>query len=425
MVAALNSPLTGTAGIQQSFGHAELITYDNTINAGLAVNGLAGDDVFALDDNSTSTVINGGAGNDSFFVGQMYGDTVDFDDEFGAVLTDTTRGQLTNGVSYSTTINGGTGNDLFSILRNRAALQLNGEAGDDTFVIRTFLLENDPTNPDSDAVSNVSTGSGADLVSYVMNAPVAVDGGDGFDTLVLIGTEADDIFVITKDGLWGAGRYVSFVGIEKVDVDGAEGDDLFIVISTSPTVQTRIFGGLGSDTILVGSAAPIVVADDLQGHSGIIEHSVESTVNTWANLPIDGIAAEITDNDAPAVVITPDQRQQHRPRGRRLRRLHASTLTKTPTTGRSGSPSPHRCSRPTTRTPASGPCWSPSTRARPGARRRPRPSTRTTCRARSGSRRSTTWPRRATASSCCSTWWCRTTATASTTAWCCRTQWSD
>ncbi len=277
-------------------------------------------------------MVNGGAGNDSFFVGQMYGDTVDFDDEFGAVLTDTTRGELTNGVSYSTTINGGTGNDLFSILRNRAALQLNGEAGDDTFVIRTFLLENDPTNPDSDAVSNVSTGSGADLVSYVMNAPVAVDGGDGFDTLVLIGTEADDIFVITKDGLWGAGRFVSFVGIEKVDVDGAEGDDLFIVISTSPTVQTRIFGGLGSDTILVGSAAPIVVADDLQGHSGIIEHSVESTVSTWAGVPVDGVAAEITDNDTPAVVITPTN-------GSNIVReagghdVYTVTLTKTPTNG--------------------------------------------------------------------------------------------
>ena len=138
-----------------------------------------------------------------------------------------------------------------------------------------------------------------------MNAPVAVDGGDGFDTLVLIGTEADDIFVISKDGLWGAGRYVSFVGIEKVDVDGAEGDDLFIVVSTSPTVQTRIFGGLGSDTILVGSAAPIAVADDLQGHSGIIEHSVESTLGNWAGIPVDGVGAEITDNDTPAVVITP------------------------------------------------------------------------------------------------------------------------
>ena len=145
VVAALNGPLTGTTGIQKSFAGAELITYDNKINAGLAVNGLAGNDVFALDDNSTSTVINGGAGDDSFFVGQMYGDTVLFDGEFGAVLTDTTRGQLTNGVSYATTINGGTGNDLFSILRNRAALQLNGEAGDDTFVIRTFLLESDPT----------------------------------------------------------------------------------------------------------------------------------------------------------------------------------------------------------------------------------------------------------------------------------------
>ncbi len=34
VVAALNGPLTGTDGIQKSFGGAELIVYDNTINAG-------------------------------------------------------------------------------------------------------------------------------------------------------------------------------------------------------------------------------------------------------------------------------------------------------------------------------------------------------------------------------------------------------
>jgi Ca2+-binding RTX toxin-like protein len=68
-------------------------------------------------------------------------------------------------------------------------------------------------------------------------------------------------------------------------------------------MQTRIFGGLGSDRISVGTAAPIVVADDLQGHSGIIENSVETTVGNWIGIPVDGVATSITDNDAPAADI--------------------------------------------------------------------------------------------------------------------------
>ena len=391
------------------------------MNAGLAVNGLAGNDVFALDDNSTSTVINGGAGDDSFFVGQMYGDTVHFDAEFGAALTDTTRGQLTNGVSHSTTINGGTGNDLFSILRNRAALQLNGEAGDDTFVIRTFLLETDPT---SDAVSEVSTGSGADLVSYVMNAPVAVDGGDGFDTLVLIGTEADDIFVISKDGLWGAGRYVSFVGIEKVDVDGAEGDDLFVVVSTSPTVQTRIFGGLGSDMIAGRRRGP-----DRGGGRPAGPQRHHRAQRREHPRQLDG---------------HPGRRRRRRDHRQRHARPSSMTPTGTGTIVREAGGAYDIYTVKLTRTPSSavritvsapllspddedarirtvlvsfdqGATWAASATATfdalaHGARglgqgdRRPR-------------------ARRATASSSSSTWSCRTAATGSTTVWCCRMRW--
>ena len=304
VVAALNTPVD-VPGIQVSFDNAELITYDNTINAGLVVNGLDGDDLFAMDDNTTVTTVNGGAGKDTFNVGQLYGQGetgIHFLVGYAPDVTDTTRGMLSNGVSHATTINGGSEGDVFNILRNVATLQLNGESGDDMFIVRTFLKEGDAT---SDAMSGIDSGGGSNVIQYVVNAPVSIDGGTGFDTLVLIGTEADDIFVITRDGIWGAGRYISFVGVEQVDVDGAEGDDLFVVVSTSPTVLTRIFGGKGSDTTLVGGAAPIVVADDLRGHSGIITHSVESDLGSWAGIPVDGIAAEIADNDEPAAIIAP------------------------------------------------------------------------------------------------------------------------
>jgi len=40
--------------------------------------------------------------------------------------------------------------------------------------------------------SNVNGGQGADFVTYVVNAPVRIDGGDGLDTLTIIGTALND-----------------------------------------------------------------------------------------------------------------------------------------------------------------------------------------------------------------------------------------
>ena len=256
----------------------------------------AANDHFALDDNSSVMTVNGGAGEDTFQVGQMFGDTNDFDDDWPVALTATTRGQLSNGVSYATTLNGGDGPDHFYVFHNIGVLQLNGDAGDDEFVVRTFLGRDEETR--------IHAGGGRDLIQYIANAPVAIDGGDGFDSVVVIGTEADDDFVINADGVYGAGRFVSFIGVERVDIDGAEGDDTFTVLSTPPGVQIRIFGGLGSDTINVGADAQTVFADDLLGHSGVISSSVESIDGTWNGIHVDGVVAEIADNDAPNVIIT-------------------------------------------------------------------------------------------------------------------------
>ncbi len=137
-----------------------------------------------------------------------------------------------------------------------------------------------------------------------MNAPVSINGGDGYDRLFVIGTEADDTFVVTSAGVYGAGRYVSFVGIELLVVDAAEGDDRITVLSTAPGLDVQVFGGLGSDVVDVGGDAAPVAADDLNGHSGLVVHSVESG-SVLAGRPVDGIAVEVADDDAPAVLLTP------------------------------------------------------------------------------------------------------------------------
>ena len=49
------------------------INYDTALNGRLSVYGLGGNDSFAVDDNSATTTLDGGAGNDTFQIGQIFG----------------------------------------------------------------------------------------------------------------------------------------------------------------------------------------------------------------------------------------------------------------------------------------------------------------------------------------------------------------
>ncbi len=302
LVASLSGEVDGW------FTHAELITYTAEINGSVVVNGLFGADTFALDDTSSAITINGGADDDHFRIGQLQvGPVVDPDPyptiptpdpEFGipaAEFFKSDRGWLTHGVSFPATINGGTGADTFEVFRNVGPLTLNGDAGDDTFVVRSFISDSQ--------VSTINSGTGSDYIEYAASAPVAIDGGTGNDLVVVIGTAAPDTFVLTDAGVYGAGRYVSYVNVERLNLYGMEGDDRFFVQSTHPGVETRVFGGLGSDTVEIAGAAPAVQANDLLGHTGLV--SVESATAGWDGVPIDGIAAEILDADGPALVVAP------------------------------------------------------------------------------------------------------------------------
>src|SRR5262249_55740875 len=49
------------------------VNYDSSINGRLMVFGQGGNDYFAVDDNAATTTLDGGAGNDTFQIGQIYG----------------------------------------------------------------------------------------------------------------------------------------------------------------------------------------------------------------------------------------------------------------------------------------------------------------------------------------------------------------
>src|SRR5206468_6559584 len=111
--------------------NVERVNYDTAINGRLIVYGQAGNDYFAVDDNSAITTLDGGLGNDTFQIGQIYGtkrDSLDYTgtpagntsggslksyDVFGTVAT--TRGWVSAGTSQPLVAAGGAGDDTLTV----------------------------------------------------------------------------------------------------------------------------------------------------------------------------------------------------------------------------------------------------------------------------------------------------------------------
>ncbi|MFL6033492.1 MAG: hypothetical protein ACJ74I_00290, partial [Gaiellaceae bacterium] len=344
----------------------ERINYDASINGRLIVNGLGGNDAFFSDDNSTITTLDGGLGNDKFRIGQIYGlqrDTLaaaanpvssdgltrdttggslNPQDVFATVAT--TRGWLSAGASQPLVAEGDKGDDEFIVYSNQAPLRLEGGDDNDLFVVRGFALaqtkknHGDPTAADCNpatasaadhcdivwinaedqiamprltkgfstaAESDIRTGSGTNQVEYNMNAPVSVDGGAGFDKLVILGTEYADHIVVTAKAVYGVGVSVTYANVEVLEIDALEGDDTIDVLSTAPGIVTRVIGGLGNDTLdVAGDVTGDVFSLDIEGTSGTINHAVSSDDPTYNGIVADGVDLSVARAGQGSVVIT-------------------------------------------------------------------------------------------------------------------------
>ena len=262
----------------------ERINYDSSINGGVRINGWDGDDTFIMDDTGTIMTLDGGAGSDTVQVGQVYGENPNLPADYDPVTqhyasgvalgdeiqgTEISRGFLSNGISNATVIYGGIGDDTFSVYSNKAFLRLEGEDGNDHFIVRAFVA--------TDQIA-LNGGAGDDQIEYNVNAPLSINGGAGFDTVTVLGTEDNDSFVVTADGVFGAGLNVQLSGVEEaVEVDGLEGDDTFYVLSTRAGTLTTLIGGLGSDTFVMGGDVTKTIISAEQGAvSGVVTHSVSS-----------------------------------------------------------------------------------------------------------------------------------------------------
>jgi Ca2+-binding RTX toxin-like protein len=331
----------------------ERINYDAAINGRLEVYGLGGNDSFATDDNSAITTLDGGKGDDSFQIGQLYGTQrnaaagVSANDIFATVAT--TRGWLSAGNSAALVAQGGEGNDQFNVYSNQAMLRLEGDDGNDIFVVRAFALadtiggtegatktymeggvakeaefrdgiwwRNYVAGHPEDSVAlpalisgfstaaetEIRTGAGQNQVQYNVNAPVSIDGGRGFDKVVVLGTEFADHIVVTDTAIYGAGLAVSYENVEVLEIDGLEGDDTFDILSTAPGLITRVIGGLGSDTINVGGdVIGAVYAQDVEGSSGAVNHLVTSDDVRYNGKVIDGVDLSVVRTYQGVVII--------------------------------------------------------------------------------------------------------------------------
>lgn len=276
--------------------------YDNFEN--IIVNTLDGADFVASDNTNAAVTVNGGNGDDTFQVGQLYNSPRDEDagidpyDVFDTVQT--TQGFLSSGINAPMTINGEDGNDSFVVFRNLKVLTLNGGDGDDEFLVKAFALEGSVDDPDRD-LTDITGAGGADLIQYAVNAPVEINGGDGLDTVVVLGTEFGDDFVVTDQGVYGAGLNVNFAGIEVLKLDTAEGNDRIFVLGTGSDHITEIYAGNGSDAYFIGGDTPPVVSQDLLGHSGVITHTATSGDARFDGISVDGISANVGDNNEPFI----------------------------------------------------------------------------------------------------------------------------
>lgn len=233
---------------QQGAGYAQAVqrvNYDRSMTGGLRLNGVDGGNRFYIDGSSTQVSIDGGLGSDPgrlnlFQIGQLFAldrllPQVAAGDEIGTLQT--TQGYLSGGNGFGMSIHGAQGSsNVFKVYSNAAPLALYGGGRDDEFMVYAFLQADG---------------------GYVDNSLVSLEGGGGVNRFTLLGSDGDDAFVVTQDGIRGAGLNTRYQQIQQVQLDARAGNDHIYVLSTRSNVITTLIGGQGSDTFdLGGDVAP-------------------------------------------------------------------------------------------------------------------------------------------------------------------------
>ncbi|MEY2474398.1 MAG: hypothetical protein QOK28_3727 [Actinomycetota bacterium] len=303
-------PTHGFVAMLATGNLVDRINYDHSLDH-LTLDSGDGRDRVAFDDVAVPATVHGNGGTDTFQVGQVFEHPRDTSHGIAAAdvfaTADTTRGRLSKGISYATTVEGGDDNDVFNIYSNKGVLTLRGGDGNDVFSLRAFVEAGSLT---------MSGEAGTDQFQvedfdYVNNDLVSIDGGAGSDTVVLVGTELDDGFLVSTTGLkichisttthlpdpTNCAVTATYVNVESVQGQGLEGDDVFQVLSTSPGVATALFGSENSDTFVIGNNGDVTGIQGPVRVNGEADPEFDSSIPAPIVLPGENSAG----SHAPAV----------------------------------------------------------------------------------------------------------------------------
>ncbi|WP_412778660.1 hypothetical protein, partial [Bordetella trematum] len=253
----------------QGTGYAEQVqrvNYDRSLTGGMRINAVDGGNRFFIDDTGTHVTIDGGAGSDpskrnEYQVGQLFAQdrrfpNVALGDEIDTIRT--TQGYLSRGNSFDLAIYGAeNSSNVFRVYSNAAPLALYGGKRDDEFLV--FAFQTHEAQPDGKP-------------GYVLNGPLSMDGGGGANTFTMLGSEGDDAFVLTQEGIRGAGLNTLYQNMQKVNLDAREGNDHIYVLSTRSNVITTLIGGGGSNTFdLSGDVADNTIVSGREGSRDVFD----------------------------------------------------------------------------------------------------------------------------------------------------------
>ena len=305
----------------------ETVHYTDNHVERFTIEAARGDDTFIVDSTGDVPIyLYGEDGNDMFVFGQVY--TSKRNGEANLTIAEqaqvsvqrTSLGYLSTGNLAPLRAFGMDGDDRFYVQSNDAELVLNGNAGNDYFSVRSFTLENEEA--ESVRQSLIAEGNrsavlegekGDDYIQYDENAAVNVDGGEGFNTMVIIGTPFPDQFVIQGLEVYGAGRYTRAINIQRFVVASQEGNDEIYLLSSSPYCSTAITAGTGSDKVFITPSSVPPVAAKTQGQSGVLSHTFDASRYSdqasdkraleKALAVIDGFFAYVINREVPTLVL--------------------------------------------------------------------------------------------------------------------------
>lgn len=295
-VAAITMDLHGLERIElDTKGGTDTITINDLHGTGVKQVALnLGSSIFGGDEAVDNVVINTGNGNDHLVVTQLgdlsvditglpetiniaHAESIDSLTINGLDGNDTIDASQLGGSVMNVTIDGGAGNDV--IFGSGGIDSIFGGAGNDTVY----------GNQSGDIVD---LGTGDDTFVWEMaGGNDLVEGGDGFDTLKLMGAASDDPFSIFANGsrlsiVTTDNAHLDVNGIEQIVVATGAGKDSVTIGDLSGTTVKNVTVDLGAgsngESVTLNAAAAETMLITTKGN-----HTVITNENTFQTVTID------------------------------------------------------------------------------------------------------------------------------------------